>query len=556
MAFFQTPPALGNQYDDDALLREYLERTLPADFLEEQMAEYRELGELAGGALYEASLLDRENEPVLTSWDAWGKRVDRIEVSPLWKRAEAITVKYGLVAAGYENACGHRSRVHQFAMNYLVQASLDVYSCPLAMTDGAARTLIQSGNQELMDYALPHLLSRDPKTFWTSGQWMTERTGGSDVGLSETVAQNENGQWRLYGTKWFTSATTSQMSLTLGRPEGNGAGGRGLALFFVELRDKEGNLRSIEVNRLKDKLGTRKVPTAELSLEGTPATLVGEDRNGVRNITPMLAITRTWNAVASTWFMRRGIALARSYASKRTAFGAPLSEKPLHSDTLAGIAAETEGAFHLAFRCAELLGAIEADTATEHERSLFRMLTPIAKLTTAKQAVSVLSEAIECFGGAGYIEDTGLPRLLADAQVLPIWEGTTNVLSLDTLRALAKDPASFEAVSNEIKQCAKNSSNEGLQAPARTALAGLAKAGEWLAQASGNNEALESGARRFALTLGRCLELGLLCQHAQWVGTTHGSVGRAGAAARRFATQGVDLILPLDASDSALLAKG
>jgi len=554
MAFFQTPPSLGNQFDDDALLREYLERILPAETLAEHLAEYRELGEMAGGDLYRAMLADRENEPVLTPWDAWGNRVDRIEVSPLWKRAEALTVKHGLVAAGYENSCGDLSRVHQFALNYLVQASLDVYSCPLAMTDGAARTLMDSGNDELADYALPHLLSRDPATFWTSGQWMTERTGGSDVGKSETTAVQDGDTWRLTGTKWFTSATTSQMTLTLGRPDGNGPGGRGLALFFVELRDSDGLLRNIEVNRLKDKLGTRKVPTAELTLNGTPATLVREAENGVRNIAPMLAITRTWNAVASVWLMRRGIALARDFAKKRVAFGASLKDKPLHQDTIATIAAETEAAFHLAFRCAELLGKIEAKTASDHERSLFRMLTPIAKLTTAKQAVAVLSEAIECFGGAGYVEDTGLPRLLADAQVLPIWEGTTNVLSLDTLRALSKDATSFEAVHREVRRQCDVATDPSLAGCTATALAALASASEWLASAGSDRNALEQGARRFALTLGRSLELGLLCQHAQWVAERDGKTGRAGAAARRFAAAGIDQIHPMSQDDAALLS--
>tara|TARA_R110002073_G_scaffold336295_2_gene531904 strand:+ start:56195 stop:57865 length:1671 start_codon:yes stop_codon:yes gene_type:complete len=554
MAFFQTPPSLGNQFDDDALLREYLERALPPAKLAEHRAQYRELGELAGGELYRAMLADRENEPVLTSWDAWGNRIDQIEVSPLWKRAEELTVKHGLVAAGYENSCGDLSRVHQFALNYLVQASLDVYSCPLAMTDGAARTLMDSGNTTLADYALPHLLSRDPATFWTSGQWMTERTGGSDVGASETTAQLDGETWRLSGTKWFTSATTSQMALTLARPEGNGPGGRGLALFFVELRNADGRLRNIEVNRLKDKLGTRKVPTAELTLQGTPAILVGEAENGVRNISPMLAITRTWNAVASVWLMRRGVALARDFATKRSAFGAPLKDKPLHRDTLASIAAETEAAFHLAFRCAELLGKIEAKTASEHEISLFRMLTPIAKLTTAKQAVAVLSEAIECFGGAGYIEDTGLPRLLADAQVLPIWEGTTNVLSLDTLRALSKDVSSFEAVALEIRRQCELATDPGLATCTKVAMAALASASEWLASVGGDRDGLECGARRFALTLGRCLELGLLCQHAQWVAQRDGSSGRAGAAARRFAAAGVDQIHPMSDADAVLLS--
>jgi alkylation response protein AidB-like acyl-CoA dehydrogenase len=508
--------------------------------------------------LYDAMLAERAIEPVLTPWDAWGHRVDAIEVSPLWKRAEEICVEKGLVSAAYDSKLGDKARIHQFAMNYIVQASMDVYSCPLAMTDGAARTLLETGNQALIDHALPHLLSKDPATFWTSGQWMTERTGGSDVGASETVAKKEGGAWSLHGTKWFTSATTSQMALTLGRPEGNGQGGRGLALFFVELRDADGKLCNIEVNRLKDKLGTRKVPTAELTLKGTPATLVSDTENGIRNITPMLGITRTWNAVASAWGMRRAVALARDYSSKRSAFGSPLADKPLHRDTLASIAAEAEAAFLLAFRCAELLGKIEAESADEQERQLFRVLTPVTKLTTAKQAVAVASEALECFGGAGYVEDTGLPRLLADAQVLPIWEGTTNVLSLDTLRAISKDADAMAAYVHEVTRCCDSVRAPGLAAPVKVARAALESAREWLMKAMNNNEELEAGARRFAMTLGRCLELALLCEHAQWVGENPGgkSPDRAAAAARRFATQGIDLILEVPSSDAALLARG
>jgi alkylation response protein AidB-like acyl-CoA dehydrogenase len=255
------------------------------------------------------------------------------------------------------------------------------------MTDGAARSLLDSGNRELAERAIPHLTSRDPSTFWTSGQWMTESTGGSDVGTSETVARRDaDGTWRLDGRKWFTSATTSQMALTLARPEGNGPGGRGLALFYLELRDEDGRLVDIEVNRLKDKLGTRKVPTAELMLRGKAAIPVKGLDSGVRNIVPMLNITRTWNAVSSVCGMRRGIALARDYAKRRVAFGAPLSEKPLHLETLAGLQAEYEGAFQLAFFTVELLGKMEAGEASETESSLLRLMTPITKLTTAKQA--------------------------------------------------------------------------------------------------------------------------------------------------------------------------
>ncbi|MGH8702712.1 MAG: hypothetical protein ACREVR_16290, partial [Burkholderiales bacterium] len=208
MHFIQPPPELGNQYTADRALRSYLARVLHADMLAEIEPGLVAMGELSGGELYRFQLADRKNEPVLTQWDAWGNRVDRIELSPLWREAERIAAEQGLVATAYERQHGLHSRVHQFALAYLFTPSTDLYSCPLAMTDGAARALIAAGNQALIERAVPHLTSRDPREFWTSGQWMTEATGGSDVGLTETVARQENGRWRLHGRKWFTSAST------------------------------------------------------------------------------------------------------------------------------------------------------------------------------------------------------------------------------------------------------------------------------------------------------------------------------------------------------------
>src|SRR5216684_3949674 len=362
MSFQQSPPTLGNQYEDDRVLRSYLARVLPETMLREIEPTLVEMGRLAGGELYQMQLADRLNVPTLTQWDAWGNRVDRIELTPLWRVAERIAAEHGVVATAYEQKHGRYSRVHQCALAYLFTPSTDIYSCPLAMTDGAARTLLISGNQDLISQAVPHLTTRDPKEFWTSGQWMTELTGGSDVGASETIARPDPDQkqhWRLYGRKWFTSAPTSQIALTLARPEGNPAGGRGLALFYLELRDEHGRLRNITIDRLKDKLGTRKVPTAELTLNGAPAQLVLGISDGVRNITPVLNLTRLWNGISAVSLMRRAVALALDYARKRSAFGARLSEKPLHVDTLAGLQAETEAGFHLAFLVAELTGRAE-----------------------------------------------------------------------------------------------------------------------------------------------------------------------------------------------------
>jgi acyl-CoA dehydrogenase len=209
MTFVQSPPELDNQYAADRVLRGYLARALPAEVLGEIAAELSAMGELAGGELYRCQLADRLNEPRHTPWDPWGNRIDLVEVSPLWRRAERIAAERGLVATAYERRHGRYSRIHQFALVYLFTPSTDVYSCPLAMTDGAARALSAAGNAALVTRAVSRLASRDPATFWTSGQWMTEATGGSDVGLSETEAREVGGQWRLHGRKWFWRGRTA-----------------------------------------------------------------------------------------------------------------------------------------------------------------------------------------------------------------------------------------------------------------------------------------------------------------------------------------------------------
>jgi len=551
--FEQAPPTLGNQYTDDLLLRSYLKRVLPVEVLRDIEESLLEMGCLAGSDLYELQLADRLNEPTLTQWDAWGNRIDKIELTPLWRLAERIAAEHGVVATAYEQRHGSFSRVHQCALAYLFTPSTDIYSCPLAMTDGAARTLLGSGNQSLIDRAVPHLITRDPQEFWTAGQWMTELTGGSDVGISETIAKQDGDIFRLHGRKWFTSAISSQMALTLARPEGNPPGGRGLALFYLETRDEHGRPQNIQINRLKDKLGTRKVPTAELTLDGTPAQLVKGATDGVRNIAPLLNITRLWNGISAVSLMRRGLALSFDYAHKRVAFGAPLSEKPLHRDTLATLLAETAGAFQLAFYVAELTGRIETREISDDDALLLRVLTPVMKLTTGKQSVMVASEVLETFGGAGYVEDTGLPMLLRDSQVLPIWEGTTNVLALDTLRAL-------QSVDNDPKQglarfeSAVMNCFEDVSDARHIARSALEHSTSWLTEAMrAGQPAVEAGARRFALTLGRIMEFALLIKHAQW-SKEHEPDDRATAAARRFAASGIDLIGSYDVQDvNALL---
>jgi alkylation response protein AidB-like acyl-CoA dehydrogenase len=534
----QAPPELGNQYDTDRVLRSYLRRVLPRDVHAAVRPGLRAMGDRAGHELYALQQRTLAEEPTLTQWGPWGDRVDHIEVTEVWERAEKIAARDGVVATAYEQAHGHHSRVHQMALAYLFIPSTDMYGCPLAMTDGAARTLLDRGRESLVETAVPHLTARDPSSFWTAGQWMTEVSGGSDVSNTRTTARPTDGTaWRLHGRKWFTSAITANVALALARPEDNPSGSKGVALFYVPIREDDGLADGIYVNRLKDKLGTRKLPTAELTLDGATAYPVTDElRHGTRALAPMLTVTRTWNAVTAAAYLRRGVALARDYARKRAAFGASLLDQPLHQNTLADLQAELEGMVHLAFRVAELLGRHEADTASESDRTLLRLLTPIAKLTTAKQAVSGTSEVVEAFGGAGYIEDTGVPPLLRDAQVLPIWEGTTNVLALDLLRTLGQgNDDALSALHDEFTRCRAAVDAPVLLEATQTALDLFQSTATWLRRArEGENAVLEGGARSLALRLGYALEVAYTARHAQWALRTKQD-GRSAAAAEHLA---------------------
>jgi alkylation response protein AidB-like acyl-CoA dehydrogenase len=544
MAFLQDPPQLPHPYRSDRTLLALLDRALPAERRAALDADLDALGDYAQMAWQRAATSTRR-KPVLTPWDAWGQRVDRIELTPAWQEGAGLTTRHAVLAAGHADS--EHARLEEFARVYLYHLASEFYTCPLAMTDGAATALKASGNRALIERALPHFLSRDAATFWLSGQWMTENVGGSDVGDTETQArQDADGQWRLYGRKWFSSAVVGEAALALARPEGAGHGGAALALFYVETMDGARRRPELVIDRLKDKLGTQELPTAEIHLDGLPAWPLGELAHGVRQVAPVLNITRTWNAVCAVASMARAIALARDFAERRRAFGRPLIEQPLHAQTLADLQAQFEGAFALAFEVAHLLGRVEQRAAAPHEAALLRLLTPLAKLWTGKLAVRICSEAIECFGGAGYIEDTGLPQLLRDAQVYPIWEGTTNVLSLDSLRALAGD--GLDALRTACAGWLDGNDDMHAASAVRQTLDAAAR---WLDQHAAARDTLEAGARGLAFTLARCAAAALLARQATWSGR-HGD-RRPAAALRRFVGHGLDRLVTPDADDTALL---
>jgi alkylation response protein AidB-like acyl-CoA dehydrogenase len=545
--FYQDEPRLGNQYDDDALLQSYLRWRLPAAVFAGIETELRQLGARAVTDLLTLGDAAEAAPPRHVAYDPWGRRVDRIVVSDAWTALDRVSAEEGLVAIGYERAHGALSRVHQMAKLYLFHPSTATYSCPLAMADGVARFLEVYGDERTRS-ALEHLTTRDPARHWTSGQWMTERTGGSDVSTTTTVARRDGdaGNFRLHGTKWFTSATTSQIAIALARIEGAPAGGRGLSVFLIELRDARGALRGIRVNRLKDKLGTRALPTAELTLDGTPALLVGGEGDGVRKISALFNVTRVYNAVAAIAGMRRAFALARDYASRRRAFGKTLIEHPLHAETLDEIEARFRASFHLTFQVVELMGKEECGEATPSEIAILRLLTPVAKLYTAKQAVTVASEAIEAFGGAGYVEDTGLPRLLRDAQVLPIWEGTTNVLSLDVWRAIERTDALSPWLAD-----VRSRTHRVRSAALMHAAAEVVGAAEYVARhvaSVRDRTAREAGARRLAFAIARTTAAAQMLEYGEWTVANSDSDGGAARMALRWVARG--LVRELDVGTS------
>ncbi|XP_070807746.1 acyl-CoA dehydrogenase family member 11-like [Pituophis catenifer annectens] len=539
-------PRMGNLYLEDPLLQGYLRAHLPAQVFAEVNVDLERFGARLRD---EIDFLDREcelNPPRLLHFDAWGQRVDQVTTCPAWKRLKDISAEESLVAEGYKRRYSCWSRVYQIAKMYLFMSNSACYGCPLAMTDGAAKVIESLGIPKPLEEAYAHLTSGDPKTFWISGQWMTERKGGSDVGGgTETVARElPDGSYSLHGFKWFTSAADSDMTLTLARivgPDGQvKQGSRGLSLFYLKIYE-DGKLNGIKIERLKEKLGTRALPTAELLLDGARAHLISTEGQGIPYIANMLNITRIYNAVAAAGYMRRMVNLARDYATKREAFGKPLKDHPLHMQTLARMEVQSQAAFLLLMELARLLGLEETKAATEQEKHLLRLLTPLAKLYTAKQGIAMNSEGLECFGGQGFMEDTGVPVILRNSQVLSIWEGTTNILSLDVLRCILKSQGKVLDVFFSTAQAKLEAATRQpeLQASVQIIQNNLQKLKQFVRRMDSKGEAgWQLAARDFAYDLAWIYEGVLLLEHAARAGASATNI----YAAQRWCQEDVCLV--------------
>lgn len=443
-----------NLLDEDTLGQAFWAYWFGAGRYSKLRKHFSALGE-SGALASELSARADKQVPVLQSHDARGLRIDRVIQHPDYRELEKLSYGRGIIGIKYQTEFLARHRAYRHlagfgAGYYFAQSEIGLY-CPICMTDGVARVLERQAKgpqTPLYEMTIAHLAASDPEQCWQGAMFLTEKQGGSDVGSNAVSATRHGKRWLLNGDKWFCSNVAADAILVMARMPGGAPGTRGLGLFLVLRREPAGNSATIRINRLKDKLGVRSMPTGEVTFENTEAFLVAGENEGFKQMAEMLTLSRLYNAVASVAGMRRALLEALKYGAGRRAFGQRLDELPLWRAAMADLVAEHLGIFALVFTT---VGALDsADNGDEEARKLVRIAIPMAKALSGKLAVFAVSEAMEAIGGNAYIEENILPRLLRDCQVLPIWEGTTHILTLDALRAIHKE-GSHEALFARIR---------------------------------------------------------------------------------------------------------
>ncbi|WP_328536025.1 acyl-CoA dehydrogenase family protein [Streptomyces sp. NBC_00344] len=442
----QPPPLVGHDvFTSDAVLTEAVDRHTAREIAEEVREELGALGRSAGsGQVQEWGALANEHPPRLRTHDRYGHRIDEVEFHPAWHRLLGKAVSAGLTDA-WGRPGGHLRRAAGFLVWSQVEAG---HGCPVSMTHAAVPAL--RSDPALAAEWEPRLTSHiyeqelrpaGGKPGALFGMGMTEKQGGSDVRANTTsaVPLGSDGEYLLTGHKWFCSAPMCDGFLVLAQAPG------GPTCFLVPRVLPDGTRNVFAIQRLKDKLGNRSNASGEVEFDGTWGQRVGDEGRGVRTIIEIVAATRLDCAVGSAALMRQAVAQAVHHAAHRSAFGGKLAEKPLMRNVLADLALESEAATTLAMR---LAAAYDSDT--EEERALLRLAVPAAKYWVTKRCTPVAVEALECLGGNGYVEESGMPRLLRESPLNSIWEGSGNVQALDVLRALQREPQAFDAFLKEV----------------------------------------------------------------------------------------------------------
>jgi alkylation response protein AidB-like acyl-CoA dehydrogenase len=434
-----------NFYAGDRGLRDLLKLYLEPDDFRRLEPHFDRLGALAGGRLDELARAADRHPPVLNARDRFGRDEDWIDYHSSYREMEKIA--FGDFQF---HAMSHRAgtlgmdrplpAVAKYALQYLfVQAEFGLM-CPISVTDTSIHLIRKFASAELRDYLLPKMLSGDVATLWKGTQFMTERSGGSDVGAIETTARCEDGVWRLYGDKWFCSHADADVALLLARPEGAASGTRGLALFAMPRRLKDGRRNAYRIVRLKDKLGTRSMASGEIVLEGAVAYLVGEADRGLKQMMEQVNLSRLSHGVRAAAMMRRGVNEAMVCARGRVAFGKAIIEYPLLRRQLLKITVPTEQALSMFLFAADAMD--RANAGSKHAESVLRILTPLLKFRACRDNIPVATGSMEVRGGNGYIEEWVNARLVRDAQIGVLWEGTSNINALDIVtRAVGKSRA-------------------------------------------------------------------------------------------------------------------
>ncbi len=432
-----------NLYRADPALARLAALYLPADLCAHLQPHLDRLGALAGGRVDELAGTADRNPPRLHHRTRRGEDVQSVEKHPAYTEMEALAFgEYGLAALSHRGGVLGWPAPMPPAAKYLltflfVQAEFGLM-CPVSMTDSLTRTLRRFGDPALVARYLPALTSQDMDVLAQGAMFMTEQGAGSDVGATAvTAAPLPDGTWALTGDKWFCSNPDAALAMVLARPLGAPDGIRGVSLFLLPRTLPDGRPNAARIVRLKDKLGTRSMASGEVRLEGAVAWLVGDPGAGFRQMADMVNNSRLSNGVRAAGLMRRAVTEAGFVARRRVAFGVPLADMPLMQRQLIKMQVWAEQARSMMFQAADALR--RSDAGEDGAYGLLRMLTPLLKFRACRDARKVAGDAMEVRGGCGYIEDWPDARVLRDAHLGSIWEGTSNVVALDVMRAARRD---------------------------------------------------------------------------------------------------------------------